>query len=87
VKQAMDEPFEMLTNVGETDIIGRLLRNRRNNMNYAVQKTSAVMTVDLTSTDIGSRSRPGKKICNMQPYEGKNGVSLICFSRSCMTLL
>jgi hypothetical protein len=75
----------MLTNVGETDIKG-LSRNRRINMNYAVQKTSAVMAMGLTSTDMGSRSRPGKKLCNMQPSEGKNSVRLISHSRSCMTL-
>ena len=83
----MDKPFEMLTNVGETDIIGALLGSRRCNMNYAVQKTSAVMAMDLTSTDMGSSSRPGKKLYNMQPSEGKNGVSLISHSSSCMTLL
>ena len=46
-------------------------------MNYAVQKTSAVTAMDLTSTDMGSRSRPGKKLYNMQPSEGKNGVSFL----------
>ena len=76
----------MLTNVGETDIIGALLRNRRCNMNYAVQKTSAVLATHLASTDMGGSSRPGKKLCNMQPSEGKSGVSLISHSRICMIL-
>jgi hypothetical protein len=61
----------MLTNVGETDIIEALLGNRRCNMNYAVQKTSAVMARDFSSTDMASSSRPGKKLCNMQPSEGE----------------
>jgi len=52
-----------------------------------VQKTSAVMAMHLTSTDMGSSSRPGKKLCNMQPSEGKICVSLISHSRSCLTLL
>ena len=67
-------------------MIGALLRNRRCNMKY-VQKTSAVMAMHLTSTDMGSSSRPGKKLCNMQPSEGKICVSLISHSRSCLTLL
>ena len=83
MKHGVDKPFEMLINVGETDVIGALLRNRRYNMNYAGPKNiCCFLTMDLTSTDMGSSNRPGKKLCNMQPSEGKNGVSLISPSRS-----